>query len=90
MMSIYAQFCHTVATLLQAEFLFHRYLWFTADSIDNRRTGKKDPSGRRKTPGWRITWDVDEEDGTFPQILKEVPAIGEESGELASMLNFYG
>ena len=51
-MSIYAQFCHTVATLLQAGVPLPQVLVVTAGSIDNRRTGK--------TSGRRITWDVDE------------------------------
>ena len=59
-MSIYAQFCHTVATLLQAGVPLPQVLVVTAGSIDNRRTGKKIRQAGRKTPGRRITWDVDE------------------------------
>ena len=77
-MSIYAQFCHTVATLLQA------------GSIDNRRTGKKIRQAAGKLQAGESLGMWMKEDGTFPQILKEVCAIGEESGELASMLASMG
>lgn len=89
-MSIYAQFCHTVATLLQAGVPLPQVLVVTAGSIDNRRTGKKirQAAGKLQTGESLGMWM--KEDGTFPQILKEVCAIGEESGELASMLASMG
>lgn len=89
-MSIYAQFCHTVATLLQAGVPLPQVLVVTAGSIDNRRTGKKIRQAAGKLQAGESLGMWMKEDGTFPQILKEVCAIGEESGELASMLASMG
>ena len=89
-MSIYAQFCHTVATLLQAGVPLPQVLVVTAGSIDNRRTGKKIRQAAGKLQAGESLGMWMKEDGTFPQILKEVCAIGEESGELASMLASIG
>ena len=89
-MSIYAQFCHTVATLLQAGVPLPQVLVVTAGSIDNRSTGKKIRQAAGKLQAGESLGMWMKEDGTFPQILKEVCAIGEESGELASMLASMG
>lgn len=89
-MSIYAQFCRTVATLLQAGVPLPQVLVVTAGSIDNRRTGKKIRQAAGKLQAGESLGMWMKEDGTFPQILKEVCAIGEESGELASMLASMG
>ena len=89
-MSIYAQVCHTVATLLQAGVPLPQVLVVTAGSIDNRRTGKKIRQAAGKLQAGESLGMWMKEDGTFPQILKEVCAIGEESGELASMLASMG
>ena len=89
-MSIYAQFCHTVATLLQAGVPLPQVLVVTAGSIDNRSTGKKIRQAAGKLQAGESLGMWMKEDGTFPQILKEVCAIGEESGELASMLASLG
>ena len=89
-MSIYAQFCYTVATLLQAGVPLPQVLVVTAGSIDNRRTGKKIRQAAGKLQAGESLGMWMKEDGTFPQILKEVCAIGEESGELASMLASMG
>lgn len=59
-MSIYAQFCHTVATLLQAGVPLPQVLVVTGRFYRQPAHREKDPSGGRKTPGRRITWDVDE------------------------------
>ena len=59
-MSIYAQFCHTVATLLQAGVASSTGTCGYGRSYRQPAHREKDPSGRRKTPGRRITWDVDE------------------------------
>ena len=62
----------------------------TAGSIDNRSTGKKIRQAAGKLQAGESLGMWMKEDGTFPQILKEVCAIGEESGELAFMLAALG
>lgn len=89
-MSVCAQFCHTVSTLLQAGVPLPQVLVITAGSVDHRSTGRKLRQAAAKLQDGESLGDWMEEDGTFPQILKEVCAIGEESGELAAMLASMG
>ena len=65
-------------------------LVITAGSVDHRSTGRKLRQAAAKLQDGESLGDWMEEDGTFPQILKEVCAIGEESGELAAMLASMG
>lgn len=89
-MSVYAQFCHTVSTLLEAGVPLPQVLVITAGSIDHKSTGRKIRQAAGKLQDGESLGAWMAEDGTFPEILKEVCAIGEESGELASMLASMG
>ncbi len=72
------------------EFLFRRYLWLQQVLSTTGAPGEKIRQAAGKLQAGESLGMWMKEDGTFPQILKEVCAIGEESGELASMLASMG
>ena len=84
------QFAHTMSAMLSSGMTLPQALNVTARTLENYMLAKETVRiSRRVWEGWSLGDSMRDADG-FPDVLKEVCALGEESGELEKMLGNIG
>ena len=90
MLTASGHFAHTMAAMLSSGLSLPQALDATARSTDNYVLAKSlDEISRKIEEGWMLG-DCMKEAGCYPEVLTEVCAMGEETGELEKMLSAVG